>query len=107
MGTLNHFSKDLGIPTAIEDAVKTISSFQIKEVDAGEVNGKLFLNNSSIGLYPGIVHQREKGQKLGYGKWRAFIRASLRVVKRYPLVRVSLKAGDQQLTLRTPFVFVG
>jgi diacylglycerol kinase family enzyme len=52
LGTLNHFAKDLGIPLQIEEAVATVVGGQIKRVDVGEVNGRTFVNNSSIGLYP-------------------------------------------------------
>ena len=31
-----------------------------QEVDIGEVNGHLFVNNSSLGLYPDIVRDRER-----------------------------------------------
>src|SRR5687767_3496559 len=34
-GTLNHFAKDLGIPTDLKDAVSVLKSGRIKSVDAG------------------------------------------------------------------------
>src|SRR5262245_43796477 len=55
LGTLNHFSKDLQIPQNLEEAIKTIANGHVKEIDVGEVNGRIFLNNSSLGLYPRIV----------------------------------------------------
>src|SRR5687767_5641669 len=54
VGTLNHFAKDLGIPLDLEAAVHTIVAGHTTEVDVGEVNNRLFLNNSSLGLYPMI-----------------------------------------------------
>ena len=52
VGTLNHFARDLGIPTELEDAVRLIVSGQTIRVDVGEVNGRTFINNCSLGLYP-------------------------------------------------------
>ncbi|HVG33349.1 MAG TPA: diacylglycerol kinase family protein, partial [Pyrinomonadaceae bacterium] len=70
LGTLNHFAKDLKIPLDLEGAVSNIFDAHVARVDVGEVNGRIFLNNSSLGLYPSIVRQREKQQeRLGRGKW--------------------------------------
>ena len=45
----------------------------MREVDVGEANGRVFLNNSSIGLYPAAVADREKPARseTGTGKWLA------------------------------------
>jgi diacylglycerol kinase family enzyme len=51
LGTLNHFAKDLKIPPAIEEAVAIMGLGETRAVDLGEVNGRIFINNSSIGLY--------------------------------------------------------
>lgn len=60
-GTRNHFARDVGTPT-IDDAVRAATG-QIKKVDIGRVNGKYFVNNSSIGLYPKIVVRREAHER--------------------------------------------
>jgi diacylglycerol kinase family enzyme len=52
VGTLNHFAKDLGLPLKLEEAVQIVQDRNVRVVDAGEVNGRIFLNNSSIGVYP-------------------------------------------------------
>ncbi|HTD86296.1 MAG TPA: diacylglycerol kinase family protein, partial [Candidatus Binatia bacterium] len=59
LGTCNHFAKDLGIPMDLEEAVNCIGRCSAEPVDMGEVNGHLFINNSSIGAYPEIVRERE------------------------------------------------
>jgi diacylglycerol kinase family enzyme len=72
LGTLNHFAKDLGIPLDLDEAVRNLATGGRAKVDVGEVNGRIFLNNSSLGLYPDIVRDREKQQRrLGRGKWPA------------------------------------
>ena len=55
MGTLNHFAKDAGIPLNLEAAVRNAFSGRCAVVDVGEVNGRVFVNNSGIGLYPRFV----------------------------------------------------
>lgn len=107
LGTLNHFAKDLHIPLTIEGAVAAIIGGHTVEVDVGEVNGKIFLNNSSLGLYPSIVREREKQQRLGSGKWPAFVWAGIAVLRRYPFLDVRLSAEGEEFRRRTPFVFIG
>jgi diacylglycerol kinase family enzyme len=107
LGTLNHFARDLGIPFDLEAAARTIVDGQTIEVDVAEVNNRIFLNNSSLGLYPMIVREREKIQRLGYRKWPAFFWAAIQALRRYPFLDVRLRANDELLDRTTPFVFVG
>ncbi len=108
LGTLNHFAKDLHIPLDLDAAARVIMDGREALVDVGEVEGRIFLNNSSLGLYPSIVRHREKQQeRLGRGKWPAFLWATLSVLKRYPFLNVRLSTDEQRLVRRTPFVFVG
>ncbi len=107
LGTMNHFAKDLNMPLELDDAVAAIVNGQETRVDVGEVNGRTFINNASFGLYPRIVGEREKRQRLGRGKWPAFVLAALAVLRRYPFLDVRLDVDGRQLALRTPFVFIG
>jgi diacylglycerol kinase family enzyme len=107
LGTLNHFAKDLRIPLDLEEAAQNAISGHATNVDVGEANGRIFLNNSSLGLYPIIVREREKKQRLGSGKWPAFAWAAITAFRRYPFLHVRLDAGGKKFNLKTPFVFVG
>ncbi len=107
LGTLNHFAKDLKIPLDLKGAARILLSGHSSSVDAGEVNGRVFLNNSSLGLYPTIIREREKTQRLGSGKWPAYVWAAIAAFRRYPFLRVRLMAEGKDFDLRTPFVFVG
>jgi len=107
LGTLNHFARDLGIPFDLEAAARAIIAGHTIEVDVAEVNQRLFLNNSSLGLYPIIVREREKRQRLGSGKWPAFIWATIQALRRYPFLDVRLRVNGELLDRTTPFVFVG
>jgi diacylglycerol kinase family enzyme len=108
LGTLNHFARDLGVSLDIAQAVRDIAAGRTLEVDVGEVNGRVFVNNSSIGLYPHMVHQRDRlRRRLGGGKWHAMLWAAMKVLRRYPFLDVNLDLDGQSKSLRTPFVFVG
>jgi diacylglycerol kinase family enzyme len=108
LGTLNHFAKDVHIPLDLESAVHTLREGYPVQVDVGEVNGHVFLNNSSLGLYPRMVRHRKKQQeRLGRGKWPAFLWAALTMVRRYPFLQVRLGLEGEELVRQTPFVFIG
>jgi diacylglycerol kinase family enzyme len=108
LGSLNHFARDVGIPLDLDQAVGTIERGYVTEVDVGEVNGRIFLNNSSIGLYPSAVaHREELRHGHGGGKWPAMFNACVDVVRRFPLLDVTLRVDERAVALTTPFVFVG
>jgi diacylglycerol kinase family enzyme len=108
LGTLNHFAKDLGIPLELDAAVKTIAEGHTAEVDVGEVNGQVFINNSSLGLYPQIVRHRETQQRrLGRGKWPALLWASITALRRSPFMNVRLSLDHVEQRYKTTFVFIG
>ena len=105
VGTLNHFAADAGIPANLDDAVRALTSGRDRAVDTAEVNGQLFLNNSSIGLYPSLVMQRERYAPLK--KPVATFLAALETVRHRHSLPASLTIGPHIRTLRTPFIFVG
>jgi diacylglycerol kinase family enzyme len=107
LGTLNHFAKDLHIPLDLAHAVKTITAGHLLNVDVGRVNGRVFLNNSSIGVYPSVVQHREQLRKQGYWKWFAFALAIVKILQRSREVLVRLEVNGSHIVTRTPFVFIG
>lgn len=107
LGTLNHFAKDLGIPLELGAAVENVDAGHAIDVDVAEVNGRIFLNNSSIGLYPKIVIRREAQRKYGRSKWLAMMSALYRTLRQYAAVRVRVAADGRRLRRRTPILFVG
>lgn len=108
LGTLNHLARDLKIPFNLQEAARIIADGKSHEIDVGEVNGRIFVNNSSIGLYPQMVRERNhEFIRLGRGKWPAMLDASIRVFLRFPLINIRLETPDGSLTRTVPFVFVG
>jgi len=91
-GTLNHFAKDLHIPLDLSDAVKTIAVGRTTDVDVGELNGRPFINNSSVGMYAAVVAERAVMQRAARTKWLAQGLAVLRVWRRYQRMRVVMRA---------------
>jgi len=108
LGTLNHFAKDMRLPLELEAAVERAARGSTRRIDVGEVNGRVFINNSSLGLYPEIVRDRERQKRrLGRGKWLALVWASIGALRRFPFLSIRLLVDGTPRVRRTPFVFIG
>jgi len=108
LGTLNHFAKDLNIPQTLEESAFIIATGPPRTVDVARVNGRVFVNNSSIGVYPHVVRKRDQMQEtLGHGKWYAMLLAVLGLFRRFPQIRLKLEVNGETFEHKTPFVFIG
>ena len=108
LGTLNHFAKDMGIPLDLAAAARVIAGGLVAATDVAAVNGRVFINNSSLGAYPRLVLERETYRsRHGWNKWMAMGAAMLNLFRRFPLCDVRLETDTGSIVRRTPFVFVG
>ena len=101
-GTLNHFTKDLGVPQDIDKALGRLLHLKPRSIDVALVNKKVFINNASVGLYTSSLHTRKRFEDR-LGKWLSAIIASIRALIRFRTYTVTI---DKE-TFRTPFIFVG
>ena len=107
LGTLNHFARDLGIPLDLPAAVQVILAGHGTTVDLGEVNGRFFLNNASLGLYPQTVRLRKRYRARGYWKWLVAALVAFGVLRRYHSMAVRIDREGTVALRRTPIVFIG
>ncbi len=107
LGTLNHFAKYAGIPLKLPEAVRTVVDGRVRDVDVGDLNGRIFVNNSSMGIYPRMVCERNAEQRQGRPKWMAFAIAMARTWRRYRMLVARMAVDRQVHVVRTPFIFVG
>lgn len=106
VGTRNHFAKALGLPLGWPEAVDLIVRARPRGVDVGEVNGRLFLNNASVGLYPRFVHERGDCPHGGVrGLWLRTA-AMMRAIAAQPVLDARLSLEGEAVTLRTRAVVV-
>jgi diacylglycerol kinase family enzyme len=105
-GTLNHFAKDLGISTVAAEAVTLASGEARCGVDVGLVNGRIFLNTSSVGVYVRFVRVREELEK-AVGYRLASMLAAFRILFSYRLMAVEVEVEGRKRIYRTPLVFIG
>lgn len=107
LGTLNHFAKDLGLPTDWKEAAAALGRARPRELDVTEVNGRVFVNNCSIGSYAEAVRKRDRlRRERGSGKMWAMLLATWAVVRELRRLRVRLEVDGDVVALRTPLVVV-
>jgi diacylglycerol kinase family enzyme len=108
LGTLNHFARDLGVPLALDEAAQLIAKCSERQVDVAEMNGRVFINNGAIGLYPLMVIDRDAQQRrLGRSKRLAMVVASVRTLARFGHQRLALTVNKEKARIDTPLLFVG
>lgn len=107
LGTLNHFARDAGIPLDIDAAVGVIAGGCTRALGIGKLNGRTFVNNVSVGLYPQLVRERIVEQSRGRGKRISLAIALLRTWRSYPCLTVKVAADGVPFVRQTPFVFIG
>jgi diacylglycerol kinase family enzyme len=107
-GTFNHLAKDLRIPIDIAEAVRVIRSGKVIQIDAGEVNERLFLNNVSLGVYPAFVEARGEARRgAKFVRWARRLWAALRVFRHVPRLWVRVNVDGRQFSRLTPAILIG
>lgn len=100
MGTYNHFARDVGIPLDWREALEVALTGERRQIDAGRINDRYFVNNVSIGLYPEVVALREERGR-DYPRWKARLYALYTTMRKYPHVNMTLEAEGRHEVLRT------
>ena len=96
-GTFNYVAKQYGLPESPEDIAELLTTGSAQPIAAGEVNGKLFLNNCSFGLYTDVIEARER-HKAQWGRYRlvaviSALATALRSTARLPLKLTGAENG--------------
>ncbi|QFU07598.1 Diacylglycerol kinase [Rhodobacteraceae bacterium THAF1] len=107
LGTFNFFARGLGLSENPEEAARQIDQGTPHDIRIGTVNGKAFLNNASLGIYPAILRERETV----YSRWGRFrLAAHWSVVKTFlrfrKAMKVTITANGETKEYRTALVFV-
>lgn len=107
LGTFNYFARGLQMPEDPEAAARAILDGQDHSIAVATLNGRLFLNNVSIGLYPAILEERE-ATYARFGRYRILAHlASLRTILRFQRpYRMLLELDETRRLVRTPMVFI-
>ena len=107
-GTFNYFGRTHGIPADTAMAMQVLLSAPVQPVQVGLVNGRVFLVNASLGLYPKLLEDREGWKhRLGRSRLVAFGAGLVTMLRGYRSLRLRIEVEGQTRDVRTPTLFVG
>lgn len=107
MGTFNFFARGLHTPADAAEAANAILEGAPHDIAVGSVNGKVFLNNVALGLYPEILDEREAAYKR-WGRSRILAHLStLRTLLRLQRpMDLRIVADGKAQKRRSPMIFI-
>ena len=107
-GTFNYFGRVHAIPQETRPAAIALLGASVSPVQVGSVNGRIFLVNASLGLYPQLLEDREAWkQQLGRSRLVAFLSGLVTLLKARGQLRLEIELEGRRASLRTPTLFVG
>jgi len=107
-GTFNYFGRTHGIPEDLAEAAHALLGAQVRPVQIGMVNERIFLVNASVGLYPQLLEERESDKRqFGRSRVVALLSALKTALGRHRNLRIALELDGRRHRLRTPTLFIG
>ena len=108
-GTMNLLAKDLLIPVeALEAALQIVAEGHVQEIDVAEVNGRVFLCASMLGLpvLVGRFREKQRGKASGVRLWSRLAMAVVRMMRHYVPHRFRVRADDVAEIWRAPSITI-
>jgi diacylglycerol kinase family enzyme len=101
-GTFNYFGRAHGLPPEPEAAMRAILDGRVEPVQVGLANGRVFLVNASVGLYPELLQDRE-AWKARFGRSRAvaFVAALTTLFAAHRQLRLAISHEQGDVDVRT------
>lgn len=106
-GTFNYFCRTHGIPLDTAEATRLLLNGEVRPVQVGLVNDRIFLVNASLGLYPKLLENREAHKhKFGRTRLVAFFSALLTALTPPRQLVLTLEQGEEKVTIETSTLMV-
>ena len=107
-GTFNYFAREHGAPTETPQALRWLLSAQPEAVQISAINEQVFLVNTSLGLYPDLLQDRETWRgRFGRSRLVAFGAGMATLLRAQRRLKLSIEWASQQREVRTLTLFVG
>jgi len=107
-GTFNYSCRAHGIPLDAAGAAESLLRPMLKPVQVGTVNGRVFLVNASVGLYPELLEDREAfKRRLGRRRSVALVAALSTLLHEHRQLALDITHDGTSESLVTPSLFVG
>ncbi|CAN5585971.1 diacylglycerol kinase family protein [soil metagenome] len=107
LGTFNYFAKNLGLPLELEEAARVILEGEPVHASVLDLDGRLVLNNSSIGIHPAVLLKRRKlYRRWGRNQLNAYLSVLITAFQPPPRLRVRLATEEGEVVRETPLVMI-
>ena len=107
-GTFNYFGREHGISQDVAQSTQALLRASPEPVQVGRVNGRVFLVNASLGLYPKLLEDREAfKQQFGRSRMAAAWSGLRTLLGERRQLQLDIESGGKRRTVRTPTLFVG
>jgi diacylglycerol kinase family enzyme len=108
-GTFNYFARTHGIPVDAVQALQTLLASEPVPVQVGLINGNVFLVNSSLGLYPELLQDREAFKaRFGRSRMVAFGSALVTMLGGvHRVLRLRIERDTDRRDISTTTLFIG
>lgn len=107
LGTFNYFAKNLRIPLEVEEAARVIVEGEMIRAPLLDMDGRLILNNTSIGIHPAVLMKRRQlYRRWGRSQVTAYLSVLMTAFRPAPKLRVRLNTDEGDMVRETPLVLV-
>lgn len=107
-GTFNYFARTHGIPADLDGALQVLLTQDAVAVQVGRLNGRIFLVNASLGLYPQLLEDREAWkQQFGRSRLVALLAGIKTILRGHRSLRLVVELPGESWQVRTATLFVG
>ncbi|WP_232433296.1 diacylglycerol/lipid kinase family protein [Thauera sp. 28] len=107
-GTFNYFARTHGIATEPDTAARQLMAASPMPVQVGAINGRVFLVNASLGVYPELLQDREAWKaRFGRSRWVAFVAACATLLRAQRRLRLHIETATSVRDVQTLTLFVG
>ncbi len=106
LGTFNLLARELQVPLDLDESIPALLRGEVKHIDAGRVNGRLFLHNATLGFFARIMRGRERGRGGRLDSWRRVAPILIDIVRRNERLHVDIEIEGKHDRLPAAAVMV-
>ncbi|WP_332745003.1 diacylglycerol/lipid kinase family protein [Hydrogenophaga sp.] len=107
-GTFNYFAREHGVPTETLEALRWLLDARPEPVQIAAINDQVFLVNTSLGLYPDLLQDREAWKaRFGRSRLVAFGAGMATLLRAQRRIKLAIEFDQQRQDLRALTLFVG
>jgi len=107
LGTFNYFARSHGIPLDLEGALRVILEDAAINCFVFDLDGRLVLNNVSIGIIPTVLLKRRRlYENWGRNQFNAYLSVLLTIFRPAHRMRLRLATDSAEAVRETPLILI-